>query len=171
MKKLAVVLLLVAVLAGMASAAGYKKGNKYVGPLVGLGWHDLMLGGQFEYGFHEKISGGGILGWSSQTEDFGYGSWKYTYIAIGAQGNYHFKPGEKFDPFAGVVMGYDIVSATVKWNDPYYETWYGSSYTASGSAMFFGGALGCNYDFSPTMVGTARVGYPYYLAAGVSFKF
>ncbi|MBI5805605.1 hypothetical protein HZA73_06120 [candidate division TA06 bacterium] len=168
MKKLAVVLLLVAVMAGMASAAGYKMGQTYVGPLVGLGWHDLMLGGQFEYGFHEKISGGAILGWSSESEDYYWAEYTYTYIAIGAQGNYHFKPGEKFDPFVGAVLGYDIVS----WDAEYaagYGDWY--DYDASASAMFFGGTLGCNYDFSPTMVGTARLGYPYYLSAGVSFKF
>ncbi len=168
MKKLAVVLLLVAVMAGMASADGYKKGDKYIGPLVGIGWHDLMLGGQFEYGFHENISGGAILGWSSQSEDYYWAEYTYTYIAIGAQGNYHFKPGEKFDPFVGAVLGYDIVSWDVEYN-PGYTSWYG--YDATANSMFFGGALGCNYDFSPTMVGTARVGYPYYLAAGVSFKF
>jgi len=168
MKKLAVLLLLVAVMAGMASAAGYKMGNKYVGPLVGLGWHDLMLGGQFEYGFHEKISGGALFGWSSESYDYYWAEYTYTYISIGAQGNYHFKPGEKFDPFVGAVLGYDIVS----WDAEYaagYGDWY--DYDASASAMFFGGTLGCNYDFSPTMVGTARLGYPYYLSAGVSFKF
>lgn len=170
MKKLAILVCLL-VLASLAAADGYKKGTTYAGPLLGFGWHDLMLGGQFEYGFHEKISGGGIVGWSSENESFGYGEWSYTYIAVGGQGNYHFKPGEKFDPFVGAVLGYDIVSASVKWNDPSYQSIWGNTYTASGSAMFFGGALGCNYDFSPTVCGTARIGYPYYLAAGVSFKF
>lgn len=168
MKKLVLVLVALVAITTIVSAEGYEKGKTIVGPLIGFGWHDLMIGGQFEYGFHEKISGGAILGWSSESEDYYWAEYTYTYIAIGAQGNYHFKPGEKFDPFVGAVLGYDIVS----WDADYaagYGDWY--DYDASASSMFFGGALGCNYDFSPTVCGTARIGYPYYLAVGVSFKF
>jgi hypothetical protein len=55
--------------------------------------------------------------------------------------------------------------ASVDWP----TSWYGPEPTYGG--MFFGGNLGCNYDLSPTMLGRAQVGYPYYIAVGVSFKF
>ncbi len=170
MKKLAVVLLLVAVMAGMASAEGYEMGKTTIGPLIGFSWHDLMIGAQGEYGFNKNISGGGIIGWSSQSEDYYYATWSYTYISIGAQGNYHFKPGQRLDPFVGAVLGYDIVSSSVEYAAGYGD-WYTYNYSASASAMFFGANAGINYDLTPTVIGNARVGYPYYLAAGVSFKF
>jgi hypothetical protein len=164
MKKLVIVICLLA-LASLASAVGYEKGKTIIGPLVGLNWYSFAIGAQGEYGFADKISGGGIASYSSKSYNWGYGDdYKVTYITIGAQGNYHFKPGEKFDPFVGAVMGYEIASVTWPAGWPSYlsEPTYGG--------MFFGGNLGCNYDFSPTMSGRAQVGYPYYLAVGISFK-
>lgn len=170
MKKFALVMLALVTVAAMASAEGYEKGKTLVGPLIGFGWHDLAIGAQGEYGFHENISGGGIFSYSSKSYEYYWATYSETYIAIGLQGNYHFKPGQKLDPFVGGVLGYDIVSWSEDVN-PGYEYWYFSTYSASASAPFFGANAGINYDFSKTMVGHARVGYPYYFAAGVSFKF
>lgn len=168
MKRLALVALIIMAAFSVASAQGYQMKKSSVGPLVGFGWHDLMIGGQFEYGFHKNIGGGALVGWSGDKEEYyPYGEWSYSYIVVAGQGNWHFKPGEKFDPFVGIVLGYDIVSADWEANSG-YETWH---WEASGSEMVFGGNLGMNYDLSPSMAFSARLGYPYYLAAGVNFKF
>jgi hypothetical protein len=166
MKKLAVMLLLVAVMAGMASAAGFQKGKTIIGPLLGLNYYSFAIGAQGEYGVTDKVSAGGLASYSSKSYDWGWGdSYKVTYIAFGGQANYHFKPGEKFDPFAGAVFGYEVASVT------WPSTWdtYGWAKPTYGGP-FFGGNLGFNYDLSPTMLGRAQIGYPYYIAVGVSFK-
>jgi len=171
MKKLALVLLAVVAVASAVSAAGYEKGTNVIGPLLGFGWHNLMIGGQYEHGFHKNISGGAIVGWSHESEDFLYGEWSWNYIAIGGQANWHFKPGEKFDPFVGAVLGYNIASVSTDWDDPTYEALWGHYYEATGSEMLLGANLGMNYDLSPSAAFVARLGYPYYLAAGLNFKF
>lgn len=175
MKKLAVLLLLVAVMAGMASAQGYEMGKTSVGPLLGIGPNGLAIGGQGEYGFNKNISIGGLVSYSSKSEKYDYWyysyTWKLTYITIGAQGNYHFKPAQQFDPFVGLIVGYDIVSATVEWDDPTYESYYGNSVGAAASELVIGGNIGANYYFNKGMAGVARVGYPFYISAGVNFVF
>ena len=166
MKQLTVLVCLL-VLASLAAATGYEKGKTIIGPLVGVNWYGLAIGAQGEYGVTDNISVGGIASYSSKSYDAYYFSdgWKVTYISIGGQGNWHFKPAQKFDPFVGVTIGYDIASVT--WPAGWDTYWAKPTY----GGVFFGGNAGCNYDLSPTVLGRAQVGYPYYLAVGVSFKF
>ena len=169
MKKLAVLVCLL-VLASLALADGYEKGKIAVGPLLGYGPNGLAIGAHGEYGVTDKISAGGIASYSSKTEDLVWYKWTVTYITVGAQGNYHFKPAQKFDPFVGLILGYDVASASVTWADQYS---YMQSYTsvAAASEMVIGGDVGANYYFSPKMAGVARVGYPFYFSAGINFVF
>jgi hypothetical protein len=160
---MAVLILVLVAAVAVASAEGYEKGKTIIGPLVGMNYYSFAIGAQGEYGFHENISGGGIFSYSSKSYGWYLDDYKVTYMTFGAQGNWHFKPGQKFDPFVGGILGYEV--ASVDWP----TSWYGPEPTYGG--MFFGGNLGCNYDLSPTMLGRAQVGYPYYIAVGVSFKF
>jgi hypothetical protein len=122
----------------------------------------------FQYGIHEKISVGGIIGYTSSTEKVFFArnyEWKYSYIVIGARGEYHFLENiDKVDGYAGATLGYNIVSVS----EP---TGFGGTYSASGSYLLFGVHVGGRYYFNPQIAAFAELGYGLgYLTAGVAFK-
>ena len=150
---------------GLASDIFVKGGSNF-GPMVGFGWHDLMLGAQYEYGFSRYVGLGAIGGasWKNHTAD--WGSYNYTYISIGFQCNYHFIQARGWDPFLGGVLGYDVVSYSDNLNVGYNHP-QGWSYT--GSRMFLGGTAGANFRVGRNVLLQARLGYPFYLAGGLMF--
>jgi hypothetical protein len=118
--------------------------------------------------FEKNIHAGLFASYSSTSEDLNFyysGKWKYTYIVIAAQGNWHFTPGEKFDPFAGVSLGYRIASVSWSWNGPAGP--YSPS-SASASDIFFSAQAGFNYWFSEKFAAQVRVGYFPYASVGVT---
>ena len=119
----------------------------------------------YEKAVTENISVGAIVGYSSSKYVyFTTDEYKYTYILIGARGNYHFATSEKFDPYAGVTLGYNIVSVTAPGS--------GGNYNAKGSALLAGGQLGANYYFSSNLGAFAELGYGIgILTIGISAKF
>lgn len=178
MKKIASVLAIVISLLCFTSisSAQFEKGKNYVGPHLGLSYYGstITFGGEYEYGVTEHIGIGGLVDYYQYSEDFGGWSgdysWKYSYLEIGANGNYHFgKTLEwdgKLDPFVGVVLGYHV--ASVKWDGP------GSAFVAEPSVggVFLGGTAGIRYFISPNLALAARVGVgATYLTAGVNWKF
>ena len=107
----------------------------------------------FEKAVSEKVSVGGIIAYSSANENLGFSNddAKYTYLLIGARGNYHFATSEKFDPYVGLTLGYNKVSAKLS------STF--SNYKVKASALIFGGQIGANYYFSPKFGAFAELGY------------
>ena len=120
----------------------------------------------YEKAVTDKISVGGIIGYSSSKYSyFTDEDYKYTYILIGARGNYHFATSEKFDPYAGLTLGYNIVSVSA-------PSGQSSNYTAKASALLFGAQIGANYYFSPNLGAFAELGYGIgILTIGLSAKF
>ncbi len=167
MKKILTAILFTALFFSFSLADGFREKASYAGPMLGFGWHDLMLGAQYEYGISRYVGLGAIGGISWESHQAYWGEWSYTYIAIGCQCNYHFIQAKGWDPFLGGVLGYDIVTSSVK-HAPGYE-WY--RYTATGSAMFLGGTAGANFRVGKTTFLQARLGYPFYLSGGLLFKF
>ncbi|MDZ4810935.1 MAG: hypothetical protein SGI96_22090 [Bacteroidota bacterium] len=107
----------------------------------------------FETAVSEKVSVGGIIAYSSANENLGFSNddAKYTYLLIGARGNYHFATSEKFDPYVGLTLGYNVVSAKLS------STF--SNYQVKASALIYGGQIGANYYFSPKFGAFAELGY------------
>ncbi|MBI4727313.1 hypothetical protein HY768_08865 [candidate division TA06 bacterium] len=168
MKKYLLPVLCLAVACPTLCAAGFAKNASYAGPLLGFGWHDLMLGGQYEYGVSPYVGVGAIGGFSRKSFDYYWGELSYTYVSLGFQCNYHFTQAKGLDLFAGGVLGYDIVSCSEKYY-PGYD-WY-RGWKASGSAMFIGPIVSANFPVDKKTGIQARLGYPFYLAGGVNFKF
>lgn len=172
MKKLFLVALAIFLAAAVVWAEGYEKGKIYVGPSVGYGW-GLGFGAQGEYGVADKIGVGGDISYTSFTEKYsGWGytyQWKYTLIGFLVSGVYHFMPGKNFDPYVKAGLGF------FNWDAEYSDSFGNSSsslYTAGySSGVGYGGQVGFRYFFSPTVAGRAAVGWPFYFAAGVDFKF
>jgi hypothetical protein len=156
----------------------YKKGDRVVTAGIGLGGVGGVYGSTtlpainvgYEVGFEDKISLGGLAGIAGTSDDLG-GGWKfnYTYIIIGARGAYHFlENNEKMDAYAGIMLGYNIVSASVTKPSGYSgpDLW-----SASGSYLEWGGFIGGRYYFTPQIAGFAELGYGIgLLNLGITYK-
>jgi hypothetical protein len=176
MKKLVTMLAAVALallLLQDTGSAQFAKGKNYVGAHVGLSGvgSTLTFGGDFERGITEKI-GPGVIGVGATVDywkySFGYfgdtGDFSYRYISIGLLGNYHYiLQDKKWDPWAGLVLGYYIVSAS---------TPVGNYSGLNGSTIYLGMQLGCRYALNDKFDLQARLGFgPYIVAVGADFKF
>lgn len=150
---------------------GQYSGKSSLGALVGFGGGGLTGTGAIpiaaEFNFYkvnENVQLGAFAGFSSTSEDIGFGyKWTYTYIIVAGQGTYHFSPGAKFDPFAGLALGYNIGSAKLTggsfpWPSP----------TVGG--LFYSGFAGFNYWMSPNFALQARVGYFPYIGVGITYS-
>jgi hypothetical protein len=153
--------------------AQYDKGKSYIGPRIGIGVYgnSIALGAGYEYGATKEISAGALLDYYQWCYDpfAGYGG-KYTYIIIGAQGNYHFgklfKWDSRIDPFAGLILAYENISW--RWTG---QAW-GSPWSPSASGIALGGQIGIRYFLSPKVALYGQIGFGVtYLKAGVDFKF
>lgn len=160
--------------------AQFENGSNYLGAHVGLSGvgSALTLGLDYERGITNAGEvGPGIIGiggifdyFSYGTNDFGYsdvGNW--TYVDFGVTGMYHFVLGnKKWDPFVGLVLGYEVASWSWKGNYSYLNTYY----TPSAGGFILGGSAGIRYFLNNNWALQARVGFGFYiLAVGVDYKF
>lgn len=171
MKKL-VKLLSVFLFVTSVSFGQYAVGKNTAGAFIGVGGGGLSGTGAIPIGieynflnFEKNIQVGAFAAFASTSEDFSVGKWNYTNIIVAAQANYHFLPGDKLDPFAGIALGYDIASASTEYN-PGYSSWNAS---ASSGGFVWSVQAGCNYWFTPKLAAQIRLGYFPYVAAGVTF--
>lgn len=174
MKKLLSVSIFIVLAASLSLGQTYKKGNNMlnigIGPgLAGIyGTMDIpSISAGFQVGVHEKFSVGGIVGYSSSSYGYVNYEWTYTYIVIGARGEYHFVDADikDLDLYAGLTLGYNIVSVS----EP--SGYSGHGYSAQGSYLLYGFHAGGRYYFTPTIGAFLELGYGVgYIVAGVTFK-
>lgn len=179
MKKVFITITIFLFVSSLSFGQVYKKGVNNlnagisIGGLAGLyGTADfppISLGLQF--GVHEKLSVGGIVGYSSSSYDFGHWngqdwSWTYRYIFVGARGEYHFVDVDvkDLDLYGGLTLGYNIVSVS----EP---TGYTGPYTAESSYLLYGFHAGARYMFSPKLGVFGELGYGIgYITLGLNVK-
>jgi hypothetical protein len=113
---------------------------------------------------------GGYLGYAAyKWETSGYGhdyGYKVSNIIIGPRGYLHYSLVEKLDTYAGLMIGYDIVSdkATGNWPGGYI-------YSGSVSRVLFSGFLGARYFFNDNLAGMVELGSGIaYLNLGVALR-
>jgi hypothetical protein len=171
MKKLSLATILFFIVSSLTFGQ-YQVGKNTGGAFVGIGGGGLSgtggvpIGVEYNFlNFEKNIQVGGLAAFSSTSEDFTVGKWKYTNIVIAAQANYHFMPGKKFDPFAGIALGYDVASASTEYNSG-YSSFAGGS--ASSGGFVWSAQVGANYWFTPKVAGMIRLGYFPYVSAGVT---
>jgi hypothetical protein len=104
-------------------------------------------------GKNGSIGVGGYLGYTSakHTVINNYG-FDYSSFIIGARGAFHYEFVKKLDTYAGVMLGYNIVSSDV------FGTETGGA-SASASAFEYSLFLGGRYWFSSNFGAFAEVGY------------
>lgn len=159
-----------------------KEKNSLIGPSIGFWTSSSVptLGANYEtqlsqLGNTGTISLGGIVRYTSYNEKFTSGSYvseaDYSYIILGLQSNFNFnKIGDgKFVPYAGLVLGYNIVNSSFKNNQ-------GTNISASATSGFWiWGQAGLRYFFSKNIAGVVRLGagnYSFTVAElGLDFKF
>jgi hypothetical protein len=179
MKKLLSVSIFIVIAAAISFGQTYKKGDNNLNIGIGPGLAGIYgsmsvpsISAGYQVGVHQKFSVGGIVGYSSSSYDEGtyYGvdyKWTYTYIFIGGRGEYHFIDAdiENLDIYAGITLGYNIVSVSSPSN-----TLYGN-YTAEGSYLLYGFHAGGRYYFTPKIGAFLELGYGVgYIVAGVTFR-
>jgi len=102
-----------------------------------------------------SIGVGGLLGYSSiKWKD---SNWKINNTFIGVRGALHYSFVNKLDTYAGLMMGYKIVSDNSDWN-------YGNTF----SSDLFAGA---RYYLSNNFAVFSEVGYWTFFNIGISIKF
>jgi hypothetical protein len=156
--------------ATIGHAQGYKNGQVSVGVSLGLGavtGSGLPISAYYDSGITDNISAGAFATYYGYSESFVGYSWKYTYLAFGAQGRYHLLLNEKnLDPYIGLMLGYN--AGRVSYDGP---SGFNSASPSYGG-IIFGGIAGVRYFFSPSFAAEAQVGYGVaYLTLGASFLF
>ena len=139
-----------------SNAQSYQQGSTIAHLGVGVGGgFGIPISVSADYGWKEKISLGGILGYASTKEDLILFDAKYTYMFIAARGAYHFDLGvDKLDTYAGGLLGYNVASVSL---DPDPGPPF-NNISAGGGAVY-GGFLGARYGLTDQIGGFAEVGY------------
>ncbi|MDR2910675.1 MAG: hypothetical protein LBV47_04835 [Bacteroidales bacterium] len=114
-----------------------------------------------EYGVAENLIGGdngsigvgGYLGYTGSKYDAGIADFsvKYSSIIVGARGTFHYQFVNKLDTYAGLMLGYDVVSSKVTGT-------LAGGYAASASGFSSSFFLGARYWFAPAVGAFAELG-------------
>ena len=164
--------LIVLILSASLFAEPFNKGDKvgqigigfgHAGVYGDMGFPPISAGLQF--GVEKNISVGGIVGFSSSSYGLDEWKWTYSYIFIGARGEYHFlEDSQNMDGYAGVTLGYNIVSVSAPSGyDGYYGV--GASYALTGIHV------GLRYYFNPQWAVFGELGYGVsYITVGAAIK-
>ncbi|PRD49297.1 hypothetical protein [Sphingobacterium haloxyli] len=166
-KNIAFITLACILYATTSTAQSFQKGDKMLNVGVGIaGGFGIPVGLSYEQAVSDRISVGAYAAFSTEKESFGgYGNWKYTHILAAARGSYHLKVNStKFDPYGGIMLGYNI--ASVKWDGD-----DDAPFSASAGGFLWAGHIGSRYWFSEKFGAFAEIGYgAAVLNIGVTFK-
>jgi hypothetical protein len=171
-------LLLMFAASTVPSNAQFDKGQNYVGGRIGIGYYGsaFSFGADYEYGFADvgeygpgRIGIGGTIDYWGWSDGSGDNYWSYSWVPIGVMAYYHLNlDNRKLDPFGGVGLGYEVVTAT--WHSSYSSLYNGSAGYSSG--IYITGQVGVRYFFSPNLAAQARLGFgASLLSVGLDYKF
>ena len=139
----------------------------------------------YDHGFFPEVGPGtigigGIIGYKSASYDYGFGGYKqkWTNTIVGVRGTYHLTiladKNNKFDPYAGIMIGLRFNSYSNKgYDDWYYNNFgYHYNYTYNKSDLVSGAFIGAKYNFADAVGAFAELGYDIsYAKIGINFNF
>ena len=132
-------------------------------PPISLSYEQAVKDGILEKGV---IGVGGWVGYTSYKYDYLGWGYKYSNIIFGVMGAFHYPLVDKLDTYAGIGLGYNIVSA----NEFGINTGY--DYSATSGGIVFAGMIGARYYFTDGFAVFAQAGYGIaYFTVGVSLRF
>ncbi len=109
---------------------------------------------------------GGYLGFASAKWESGFGNWgwDYTYIILGGRAGLHYPIVEDLDTYAGVMLGFNIVSSSA------FGT-VDTGRSAAGSGLVFSLYAGGRYYLTENFGLMGEIGYGIaYLNLGIAYK-
>jgi hypothetical protein len=182
MRKLMLMMAIILVTGMAGFTQKFDKGSHGINAGIGLGpgyygsGYGFAVGvnGSYEYGIvsipmGSKLTGvvgvGGLAGASFTTlNEFG-GDYRYTNWTLVARGTYHFVFMDKFDPYAGIVLGY--MGTSWKWKGDATIPDESGNYGDFRGGFF----VGARYYFSDSFGVYGELGYLLnFLNLGVTFK-
>jgi hypothetical protein len=95
---------------------------------------------------------GGYVGFSSLKWESGLGyGWKQTNFVIGPRGTFNYQFVDNLDTYAGILLGYHVVSTkeTGNWTTPY---------NSAASGVYFSGFAGARYYFTDNIAAFLELG-------------
>ncbi len=178
------------------NAPAFDKGDNTIGISIGLGINYAYYNNAvnlpaitllYDHGTFGEVGPGtigigGIVGFKTSTYTYpaSYnGDYKATWTnyIIAARGTYHLTilkdKNNKFDPYAGIVLGVRINKYTDSYNDYYYDKHNKYYYNNSRSADAVKGVfIGAKYNFAEYFGVFAELGYDIsIIRAGLNFNF
>ncbi len=197
LKNVAVLLsgLLFSSVSNAQNAPAFDKGDNTIGLSIGLGVNYAYYNNAvnlpaftllYDHGTFGEVGPGtigigGIVGLKTSTYTYpaSYGDYKATWTnyIIAARGTYHLTilkdKNNKFDPYAGIVLGVRINKYTDTYNDYYYSTYNRYYYTNRASASAVKGVfIGAKYNFAKFFGAFAELGYDIsIIRVGLNFNF
>ncbi len=177
MKKLLSIFFIFLLLVSQNAFSQVKAGDMLVGPRValgGVGKASLGYGLSGEYLLSKDLGVGFVGMYSGYSEDYGFlgssGKWSYSNIYILGMVTYHYDlfGSPSIDTYGAFNIGYNVASASFKWNNNPYNL---PQPSASVGGFVWGFSATMRYFFSPGMALTASAGYGLgYLQVGLDFK-
>lgn len=153
------------------NVAGYGLGLPPISLAVDYGIVDNLINGE-----NGSIGIGGYLGFATNGRNYNYFglSYKarYTRMAFGVRGTFHYQFLDKLDTYAGLMLGLYSYSWKYDWADsydPYYSSYYQDNTRSSEFA--FSAFAGARYYFKENLGVNAEIGYGFtYLSAGLTYR-
>ena len=117
--------------------------------------------------FEKGVLGvGGYAGFSSYKYDYADSGWKTYDFILGARGNLHYPFVDKLDTYAGLMLGYGIIS------NYYYGDYDEYDYSGTSSGLQWALFVGGRYYFRKNLAAMAELGYGVaILNIGIAMKF
>ncbi len=167
----------------MAQTSVFNKGDKVVNAGIGFG-STLYTGTAYgtkippvsvslEYGLLDdlfdvddlNLGVGGYFGYTSYKWELSQSGWNYSSVILGARGVLHYPLVDNLDTYAGLMLGFNVVSSSSFGN-------VGPGYSAAGSKPVFSSYVGARYYFSDSFAGMMELGYGIaWINLGIAFKF
>lgn len=195
MKKLSLLLIFSFLVFASAQSQGepFAKGSSAVNVGIGFG-NTIYTGSYYKMGFPaisasyelgivevemgSNLKGvvgvGGLVGFGGSKYDYSYGIYGYdvktNYFLIAARGNYHFIFHDKFDPYAGVILGYYFGNSKVTYGAGWPS--YLPKYEDTTGGVHAGGYVGARWFFTPNIAAFSELGWNVAIfTIGATFKF
>lgn len=152
------------------TGAYYKMGFPTISASYELGIVEVPMGSSLK----GIVSVGGLVGFGGSKYDYSYGIYGYdvktNYFLIAARGNYHFIFMDKFDPYAGIILGYYFGNNKVTYGPGYPSNL--PTYNGKTGGFHGGAYAGARWFFTPAFAAFAEVGWNVsILTLGATFKF
>ena len=151
------------------TGAGYSVGFPSISASYEYGIVEVPMGDQLK----GIVGVGGLVGVGGSKYDYSYWNWGYkvttTYFLVAARGNYHFIFHDKFDPYAGLILGYYFGNSKVTYDAGWPAGTPG--YDENDGGVHAGGYVGARWFFTPAIAVFSELGWNVSIfTVGATFK-